>query len=1037
MLKYSIKLTDDNFKQDELVWGEKYLDPNLSFVSGVTDASNHLEKYDKINASNSLINSNAVVSVETENVRREGYVIIKGKKYNVYDGEYTDYSINNSGDTREFKYLFLNGKYYYADSLKVFHIDNWLVEDNGKVVESGVTSSKIDSSNTVILDTIYWIENETVTIDGAAYNYDKDRNGLWIDGINSGETLSPNQVTNCDGIEYHPYSSTTEYQEVTKFTLTKEDELSIPFDRTTYCKYFYYVMYKNHYCPIKKVINGNSYHFECEIPLYIYDPIRYNSINNGVSGFSLYFVSESSDGVLTENMKELSNEYVDEHGVYEITDLKNTIAYVIIDNSVYYVQNDIQNANDGKQIAIYLENETEVIGVGDVLRFKEMRNDTYESMVYVNGMYGFNENDSSFVMFANNKYYVEKNICDKVEINGNEYDIDYINGKIDGVDCLVIIGEDEVPFKLIKDGNTWKVQRYGRIVKKGSNESVIVDYPINEYDGVIINGIKYIVRNNGTYTYAELDNISRDYLFVVDDIKGSSLLVCSPYLSESDYTRDFINSLSTEMCREVVDNQISMSLYSKNKIFGEKEITKNLAFLNVTNPTSSDDYYNLFNDLVIYVRNGYINLPLQLATNIGNNTLQDDIVERDFFEREKTKAINPIVDMEKDVYYPKFIPSTAYTGSNTDFKPIRQINLNFHFRTRNNDNWKVNEGYNDRETSGKTDGWFITDYHPYKDLLSSNANTLQETSDLMGLLFFTNYDIYYQKSKVAKSFVRLSYYDSIDPQDQQLLATSTVFVDEHALFKKYIDNSRKNVNDYGIIIEPEYDSNGVEISSTKHGVLTTKVSVLTEFLGEKDKSRSTYEYSNTVVSALTEDNHRISSRLVINNKYETDTSSEGFYIHMFKEYSENLKPKLIYMKVEFNHAGVGKTIPFSIPMHWENKQSGYTYPTSAIGVNETKLKEGYPLSYVYAQSYVPLYAVYDFKNKEYAYVFDDRYFITSSKNKIYNDGVVNLNLFEMKIQNEDTEPTTTEQQIISRKQQVKADINFNESQFKIEGLTCN
>ena len=61
------------------------------------------------------------------------------------------------------------------------------------------------------------------------------------------------------------------------------------------------------------------------------------------------------------------------------------------------------------------------------------------------------------------------------------------------------------------------------------------------------------------------------------------------------------------MCRNVVENQISMSLYSKNKVFGEKEITKNLAFLNVTSPTSSDDYYNLFNDLVIYIRNGYIN----------------------------------------------------------------------------------------------------------------------------------------------------------------------------------------------------------------------------------------------------------------------------------------------------------------------------------------------------------------------------------------------------------------------------------------------
>ena len=60
-----------------------------------------------------------------------------------------------------------------------------------------------------------------------------------------------------------------------------------------------------------------------------------------------------------------------------------------------------------------------------------------------------------------------------------------------------------------------------------------------------------------------------------------------------------------------------------------------------------------------------------------------------------------------------------------------------------------------------------------------------------------------------------------------------------------------------------------------------------------------------------------------------------------------------------------------------------------------KLKEGIPLERVYAQSYIPLYAVYDFKNKEYAYVFDNRYISM-------DNGIINLNLFEMKIK-EDTD----------------------------------
>ena len=56
MLRYSVKLGNDNFREDELIWGEKYLDPKLSFVSGVTDSSYHLEKFNRINASNSVLN---------------------------------------------------------------------------------------------------------------------------------------------------------------------------------------------------------------------------------------------------------------------------------------------------------------------------------------------------------------------------------------------------------------------------------------------------------------------------------------------------------------------------------------------------------------------------------------------------------------------------------------------------------------------------------------------------------------------------------------------------------------------------------------------------------------------------------------------------------------------------------------------------------------------------------------------------------------------------------------------------------------------
>ena len=52
-----------------------------------------------------------------------------------------------------------------------------------------------------------------------------------------------------------------------------------------------------------------------------------------------------------------------------------------------------------------------------------------------------------------------------------------------------------------------------------------------------------------------------------------------------------------------------------------------------------------------------------------------------------------------------------YRGSSTMFKSIYQINLNFHFRTRNLESWKVNDGNASYDTSATTDNWFITDFH--------------------------------------------------------------------------------------------------------------------------------------------------------------------------------------------------------------------------------------------------------------------------------------------------------------------------------------
>ena len=286
--------------------------------------------------------------------------------------------------------------------------------------------------------------------------------------------------------------------------------------------------------------------------------------------------------------------------------------------------------------------------------------------------------------------------------------------------------------------------------------------------------------------------------------------------------------------------------------------------------------------------------------------------------------------------------------------------------------------------------------YPYSE--SDNKDEILNSSDLIGLLGFRNDDVYFQKSKLSKTFLRLSFYDSTDEQTQMLLGTSTIFMNEHKLFKKYIDNSRKGL----------FGTHFHMVSESENDIISSKISVQTEYYVNDD---------------IINEEHRLGSEFVVTNKYETNDSSDGFYIYMFREYSENLTPKPIYMKVEFNHASYGRTIPFIIPMKWENGEDTYKYPKSALTLNDLdELKSGIKLEDSYAQSYIPLYAVYDFKHKQYGYVFDKRYV------KVSDDGNVILNLFEIKFAN-DTDVNDGIQKEITYGKQPTAKIDINKDMF--------
>lgn len=1012
MLKYSVKLTENDFKDNHLVWREKYVAPDLSLISGVTDASYHLEQFNQLPAYNSYTNQSAILNINAEVVTRLGYVIAKGKEYPVK-------TVTFSGQT--YDYIIVNGKYYYDTS--GYTITNWQVERYKKIVNedgtkeyypvieertvSATSEKNVSGISVVKLDTVYWIEDGFVNIDGVQYIFDKNE-------IQSGGTQgcikftekggSIENVTNCSSMYYMPYTSITQIHDVCKFTATCETYRTILTNSIDYSEYFFYVKYKEHYCPI--IVSGGT--FMCEIPNNVLDPL--NGDPTKTTTYNVYY-NETEDNPSGETLTVGGD-------IYDVSDLYGIEAFTYISGgtSKFYVQNDYRKCNSSRDVMIDLTRDVEQFVIGDTLTLENVsEEETYIDVEDDNGL---------CILYDGKRYNVKPNLFDKASISGETYDIEYDD--FDNVNAYVIIDGERVPMKRTKkEGESGEtLVRYGKVIGydgKPTSGTADVEY----YSGVTIDDIDYEVEDNTELSATSkciVEGGNRIKLKIID-IKGNSLLICEPYINENEFTSEYIYNKQYELASELVKEQNSYGVLYKNGIFGEMPITEDLAFLYTSTPKSSDDYYNLFDDLVIETKTGYISLPLTFGTTTSNNLVQGDLIEKEFVEKERKNHINKIVDMEKDVYLPKYLLDgiSGYSGSSTDFMPIYKINVNLHFRTRNMANWKVNDGNSDISVSGTADNWFITDYEPYKSIIDKISepttsstektrldNLMMETSDLLYLLYFTDDDVYYQKSRLAKSFLRISIYDSTDPQTQSLLATSTVFVNEHDLFKKYIDYSRRGINKFLMLDFGNEDDDCAK---------TNKIKTRTEIY---DDSRESIEDSecNTREKVLCEiwfgqydsedkkrkekicldlsENARLSSRLVVDNKYDTDTSSEGFYLYMFREYSQKLHPKRIYMKIEYNHAGIGKTIPFFVPMEF----SGDT-PTKRLTFKDLEeLKRGIPLNEVYKQSYIPLTAVYDFKNKEYAYMFDEHYI------EEIKDGVLNLNLFEMKISSEEEAVTS-------------------------------
>lgn len=425
-------------------------------------------------------------------------------------------------------------------------------------------------------------------------------------------------------------------------------------------------------------------------------------------------------------------------------------------------------------------------------------------------------------------------------------------------------------------------------------------------------------------------------------------------LFKSLFHMEFVD-LTTDTIADIRNIKINRDnfLYTDSNLYHDENATT----INTT----------FYRDLSLFT----LNIPF--SNDIQTDIYQESNIEERFAEKEKSKSINDFIDMEKDVYYPVY---EYIKGENIEMSFLRKIVFNLHFRRRNNnEEWVTdNDSYwNGINLVADVDGNRISDdYFVY-----SNKS---EQSDLLGYLGFTNGDVKYRKNRLKKSFLRLSFYDSDNPSSQNLLGYYTVFYNINdasaKLLKHYEDD---NSNEYFSLQEKNGKYEKVEANGIR---------VNTEPLIKNP--------SNDL------EDLRLSSQFVVSDKYTTDSTSEGFYLYLWKDGNKGVIPETLYMKVEFNHAGYGRNIPFMMPFYdikkHPNGEGKIKSLDEIVKDFEGKGEDApYGIRQYLKYSYIRWKYRYDKDTRKHIYYLDRDTYGNYDDNIDDDDKILKINLYEAKI----------------------------------------
>ncbi len=410
---------------------------------------------------------------------------------------------------------------------------------------------------------------------------------------------------------------------------------------------------------------------------------------------------------------------------------------------------------------------------------------------------------------------------------------------------------------------------------------------------------------------------------------------------------------------------------------GVKTLTdkqKNITFESLKQITELTDkkfneIYKIWKTVSINFNKNTIDIPVGIKQTYGLNLNQEDLFNNTYVKKVEEENINKIIDYEKRQFVLNYISlidknekndyvgtwdkqNGTYTiqGDNATGKKNRDdvlhiantLTFDLYFRKRETiATTKVNGVYYYDYGNWETDDslyWFQTIIEQGK------GSSVSDGGDCLGFLGFTDEDIFYQKDNLKKSFLRLSVYDSPYRQTQKLLYYSTLFFDTNVLYKKYVDY----------------------------------------YLAKRGVKSNNNQYVYTSNSGL-------KASFSCTNKFNQDASSDGFYLYLFDKVVNGNNFTTLYLKVEFNNAKMGKTVPLLWPGESGKKLKDppvhYMTESSTTGAKVN-------LKGLLNDLYIPIGVKYNFQTNEFVWFIIAKYYTNISKKR---DGNIRLKLFEPRI----------------------------------------